>query len=316
MNFADLKKTVKSTVKPCYCCYGDDEYVLSRAVAILSSLADGLPEFNVVDKEFAKGEDLIEELMQLPVMSAYRVVIVRNKIDNATVEKYLSAPNPSSVLVTVKYIPHDSWSHDEAPDVPKGAEAVDCNRLPVKYVYAFVKGIAEKSGATFDEQSITALYRRCGGYMSRINSEAQKLSAMRTGGAVSVSDVETYVEPDEEFVVFELGDCIISVNAARALAVLDGMAKNNDLTAAFTLLYNRFKRMFAAAVDPDGLADLGIKPGMAARLKSESSKIPKARLKRIVDMLADADYAYKSGMMTQYDALSSFVMRASYGGAI
>ncbi len=315
MEFVELKKSLKNEKpKACYYCYGDDEYVLSRAVALINGLVSFMREFNVVDKEFARTEDLTDELMQLPVMSEYRVVTARGKVDDGKLAEYLLKPNPSSVLVLVKYIPHDSWNKSTVPSVPQGAEGVNCNRLSVRYVEPFVKSVLKETGATITPEAVTALYERCGGYMTKINSEARKLSFLRANGEITESDVQSQVTADTEFVVFELGDCIIKSDGKRALEIVDGMAKNNDLTAAFTLLYNRFKRMFVASVDPEGLALLGVKPYMATRFKADGAKIGKGRLKRFLDMLAKADAAYKSGIMSQYDALTSFVAQAAYGG--
>ncbi|MDE7463788.1 MAG: hypothetical protein K2M48_02065 [Clostridiales bacterium] len=100
-------------------------------------------------------------------------------------------------------------------------------------------------------------------------------------------------------------------NNIRATLVELGMAKNNDLVAAFTLLYNRFKKMFAVAVGNDGGAALGIKPYMATKLKEEAASFSKPKLKSLVDLLADVDYGYKTGSISQYDALYSFVTQAT-----
>lgn len=316
MEFAELKKSLSAPPKPCYYCYGDDEFVLGRAVSLISDVAGGIKEFNVVDKEFSKISDLVEELMQLPVMGSYRVVVARGKTDISALSDYLNKPNPSSVLVLVSFIAHDSWSHASAPSIPIAVTPVVCNRMDIKYIYGFVRKIADEYGTTFPDKAIARLYDRCGGYMTRINSEAQKLSVYRAGKTVSESDVDAAVEPDVEYVVFEVGDCVITGNTARALAIVGEMAKSNDLTAAFTLLYNRFKRLFAAALDPNGLEALGLKPYAINKLKAESAKLSKRRLKEIVDMLADADMSYKSGVMSQYDALVSFIAQASYGGAV
>lgn len=55
MEFAELKKHIKTgRPKACYACFGDDEFLLSRAVAIISGLVTGLAEFNIVDREFQK----------------------------------------------------------------------------------------------------------------------------------------------------------------------------------------------------------------------------------------------------------------------
>ncbi len=314
MEFAELKKHLNNE-KPhaCYACYGDDSYVLSRAVALISGLAGEPRPFNIVDKEFGTARELTDELMQLPLMSSVRVVIARGKIDVAAVGEYLKKPNDTTVLVVVTYIKHDSWGHDASPVIPQGATPVVCNRLDIKYVIPFVRSAIKDSGAVISDAAVRKLYDRCGGYMTRINSEAQKLAFMRAGAEITSDDVEELVNADTEFVVFELGDSILAGNGARALEIVNGMAKNNDLVAAFTLLYNRFKKIFAAAVDPDGLAGLGVKPYQANKLKGESGKFSKARLKSMLDLLAKADYDYKTGAMSQYDALTAFVARAAGG---
>lgn len=315
MEFPELQKSLSDPPKPCYLLYGDDEFVLARAVALICGVAGGIKELNVVDKEFKSANELVEELMMLPVMGSYRVVVVRGKLDPSAVEDYLEKPNPTSVLVFVSYTPHDSWNHTSTPSVPKGVMPVTCNRVDIKYIYPFVRRIAKEYGTTFTDKAVARLYSRCGGYMTRINSETQKLSVYRMGGTVSEDDVDGVVEPDIEYVVYDLGDCVIAGNGARALEIVGEMAKTNDLTSAFTLLYNRFKRLFAAALDPDGLNDLGLKPYMITKLKAESAKLSKRRLKSIIDMLADADMSYKSGVISQLDALTSFVSQATYGGA-
>lgn len=313
MEFVELKKHLK-TGKPnaCYTCYGDDDFLIDRAVSLICALAVEPKPFNCTDKDFPRSRDLIDELMQLPISGDYRVVVARGTTDNAEIGEYLKHPNPSSVLVIPRYLPHDSWGRGGVPSFPDGATTVDCNRLPIKYVYQFVHAYTDKTQAVIGDDAVSALYNRCGGYMTRINSESKKLANLRAGGNITVADIAENVKADAEFVVFELCDSILSGNASRALAVVDGMAKNNDLVAAFTLIYNRFRRLFIAAVDPEGLSGLGVKPYQANKLKAESAKFSKARLKNLLDMIADADYAYKTGAMTVYDALTNFVAQAAY----
>lgn len=311
MEFVELKKQLKtSPPHACYYCYGDDDYVISRAVSLICGLAEEPKAFNCADRIFDRTDDAVAELMQLPLTGKYRVVVARGKTDNEVIAKYLKNPNQSAVLVLPDYIPHDSWNHSAAVSCPEGATPLNCNRLPVKFVYPFVRAITDKTNAKIGDKEIELLYDRCGRYMTRISSEAQKLSFLRAGDTVTAADIAEQVCADTEFVVYDLCDSIIARDGARALAIVDGMAKNNDLTAAFTLLYNRFKRMFTAAVSPDGLAALGVKPGMATRLKRESDSFSKAQLKKILDMLAKADFAYKTGAMSVNDALTAFVAQA------
>ncbi len=314
MEFVALKKHIRTDrPRPCYALFGDDDFVISRAISIIGTLASEPKPFNIVDREFSTARELENELLQLPLMGDYRVITARGKVDNAVVEAYLEKPNPSTVLILPYYVPHDSWSHSPSIQYPKGAEPVDCNRLDVKYIYAFVRAVTDKTNSKISDEAIRLLSERCGGYMSRINSEAQKLSFLRADGEITTDDISKEVEADTEFVVFELSDSILARNPARALAIVDGMAKNNDLVAAFTMLYNRFKRIFAAAVNPDGLAALGVKPFQASKFKAESGKFSKSWLKEILDMLAKADYNYKTGAMSQYDALTTFVAYAAGG---
>lgn len=312
MEFVELKKHLK-TQKPhaCYVCGGDDDFLVDRAVSLLCALAAEPKPFNCVDREFERARDLTDELMQLPVTGEYRVVVARGKTDAAAISEYLKAPNPSSVLVLPAFVAHDSWNKTASVTVPTGAVNVDCNRLSVNNVVGFVRVFTAKTNASISDANIKLLYDRCGGYMTRINSESQKLAMLRAGGEISADDINANVKADTEFVVFELCECILAGKAARALEVVDGMAKNNDLVAAFTLLYNRFRRLFAAAVEPEALAGIGVKPFQAGKLKAESAKFSRARLKSILDMLESADYGYKTGATTIYDALVSFVAQAS-----
>lgn len=313
VEFIELKKQLKSQKPaPCYVCYGDDDFVLDRAMSLLTGLAAEPKPFNCVDKEFATSRELTDELMQLPLLGDYRVVVARGKVDMSAVQEYLKKPNPAAVLVLPSYTPHDSWNKTSEPDIPSGAVGVDCNRLSLNSVIPFVTALCARTSARADERTIALLYNRCGGYMTRINSETQKLSMLRAGGVITEGDVTEHVKADTEFVVFELCDSILSGNPARALTIVDGMAKSNDLVAAFTLIYNRFRKIFAAAVDPDGISGLGVKPTQVGRLKSEGAGYGKKRLKQVLDMLESADYAYKTGATTVYDALTSFVAQAAY----
>lgn len=313
VEFIELKKQLKSQKPaPCYVCYGDDDFVLDRALSVLIGLASEPKPFNCVDREFPSARELTDELMQLPLLGEYRVVVARGKTDMAAVETYLKKPNPAAVLVLPIYTPHDSWNKASAPNIPSGAVGVDCNRLSLRNVNPFVAALCARTKSTMDEKAVALLYNRCGGYMTRINSETQKLAMLRAGDKITESDVSEHVKADTEFVVFELCDSILAGDSARALTIVDGMAKNNDLVAAFTLIYNRFRKIFAAAVDPDGIGGLGVKPFQVGKLKAEGTKYGKLRLKKVLDMLEQADYGYKTGATTVYDALTGFVVQAAY----
>lgn len=313
VEFIELQKQLKEKKPaPCYVCYGDDDFLLDRALTIITRLAAEPKPFNCIDKEFGSSRELTDELMQLPLLGDYRVVVARGKADTAAIEKYLVSPNPAAILVIPVYTPHDSWNKTAEPAVPKGGVGVNCNRLPLAQVTPFVTALCARTRTTADEKAIRLLYNKCGGYMSRINAETQKLAMLKAGGQITEEDVNEHVKPDTEFVVFELCDSILAGNPERALSIVDGMAKNNDLVAAFTLIYNRFRKIFAAAVDPDGLSGLGVKPSQVGKLKADGARYGKVRLKKVLDMLENADYSYKTGSTTVYDALTAFVVQAAY----
>lgn len=313
MEFTELKKNIKAQ-RPsvCYCCYGDDDFLIDRALSMIGGLAAEPKPFNFSDREFSATKELESELMQLPMMSEYRVVVVRGKVDIAAISEYLKHPNPTTVVVLPMYTPHDSWGRQVTPTFPDGAVAVNCNRLALRDVVPFAIALCNRTQTKIAESTIALLYNRCGGYMTRINSETLKLSVYKSGDTITDEDVMNNVKADAEFVVFELCDSILKGDGARALGIVDGMAKNNDSVAAFTLIYNRFRKMFAAALDPDSLGGLGVKPGMVGKFKSEAEKFGKARIKAILETLEAADYGYKTGATTIYDALTAFVAQASY----
>lgn len=315
MEFVELKKNLKAAAPAaCYVCMGDDGFLIDRAVSIICSKVGTLKELNVVRKEFSSGKDVVTELMQLPVMSDFRVVIADGKFDMPPIEEYLKNPNNQSVLVLKRFIEYSPWKKQAKPTIPQGAITIFCNRLPAKYIYSFVRGETDKTNAVISDKEINLLINRCGGYMERISRESQKLAAMYASSEISEDDVIKNVEADIEYLVFDLSESILNRNSKKALEIVEGMAKDNDLVAAFTMLYNKFKRMFAAGVDGDSLTEIGVKPSMAAKMRSEAARYPKARLKNLMDMIVKADYSYKTGLMNQRDAITAFVVQAINGG--
>ena len=162
MEFVELKKHIKTQKPcPCYVCYGDDMFLLDRAAAIIGGLAGEPKIFNLTDKQFDSAKELTDELMQLPMMSEYRVVIARGKPDDnifAAVTDYLGKPNPSTVLVLVYHTPHDSWSKAPTIKLPAGSMPVVCSRLSVTHVYAFERAIAAKNNSQFEDEAVRLLF--------------------------------------------------------------------------------------------------------------------------------------------------------------
>ena len=99
MKFTQLKSSLASAPPEFgYYLTGDDEYVRSRAVSLITAGAE-LPELNVVTLDQPSSGEVADALSAMPVMSEKRFVVVRTLSEAEELTGYPSDPNPLCVLV-------------------------------------------------------------------------------------------------------------------------------------------------------------------------------------------------------------------------
>lgn len=319
MRFTELKSSLSSD-PPSFGYYltGDDEYVRSRAVDIITGGA-AFPEFNVTTLDEPSSGAVLDELNAMPVMSDRRYVVVRVLSEAEELSGYDSSPSPTSVLVVCGRAKGKRGDKKDARLTAflSSLTEVDCSPVDKTFVFRWMAAEGKKYGAAVTAEAAELLWQYCRGYMTSISVETDKLCSYRSGGTVTADDVRALVTPASEYAVWQLASAAASGDTEKAFAVLRSMdASARSPEMLFSLLYRHFRRMFYALVTPDE-STLARELDMNARsvfaVKREASRFGAVKLKEILLRLSRIDGDIKSGALSR-DAAAEVLISAAAGG--
>ena len=318
MKFSELKKHIHSgSLAPCYTLYGDDAWVLNAAWKMFDAVAaGGVPEFNIEifseKGDLAKVLDACETLPMLGGGGDKRLVKADSPDTHNTaiakLTKYLSNPNPDTVLVL-----RFGAALPEKLKGISGIQAVDCGRLDTATIIKWAKREAARYGASLTDAAAAKLTAYCLNNMSRISTEALKLAAYKYGGSIEGGDVEELVTADAEYKIFALTDALAANNRDLAYDVLDKLLTDrNQPIALLGLMYGSYRRMLhsrLAAGDPELSKQLGVKEAAVKISARQAQKYSKRKLYDTVKMFHQADLDFKSGGVTGRAGLEKLVFQ-------
>ena len=154
--------------------------------------------------------------------------------------------------------------------------------------------------------------------MNRINAELNKLVCFAAGEEITESTVENLVSPDEEYKIYELSEAIATKNNEKAMNILTKLFAENNAPVALTgMLFNHFRRLLFASLNPTSptlAADLRIKDYAAKMAVKQSAAFSPRRLLAIVNALGDLDYLMKTSGASDKTSLTAFVCGTLIGG--
>jgi len=297
VKFHELKKHITAgELKPVYALYGDDAWVLGAAWKMFDSIITELPEFNIekFGEKSGPGKAL-DACETLPTFGNNRLIKAdMPQVDISRLTKYLSSPNPSSVLVLRFGVTMPEKLKDMA-----GIEVINCDRLDTATIIKWAKRESGKYGAELSDKAAAKLAAFCLNSMARIATETLKLAAYKFGGVIEESDVEELVTADAEYKIFALTDALVAGNRDLAYAVLDKLiAERNQPVALLGLMYSNYRRLLhsrLAGQDPDLPKYLGVKDGAVRIAARQSQRYGKRKLYDTAKLFHKADLDFKSG---------------------
>jgi DNA polymerase III delta subunit len=316
MKFRELKNHLQTRpLFPAYIATGDDAFVIGSAVKLFKAAVSGPPDFNISSFDDAAGADgIIAALDSMPLAADFRLVVARDyRGDCAPLAEYLKKPNQQAVLLFVAAVLKDNF----AAILPR-LTPIDCGRLDESDLLKFIAKNAAEYGAEVSPDAARLLIRYCNFNLSRISSELEKLAFMRLGGTVTAADAENFVAPESDYKIYEISDAVARKQNGRAALVLKSLLDANIQPGQIMgMLYSHFRRLLYCAVTERGgdLAGLlGVKEYAVTKLCEQCRDYSPVRLKRICDAFHDADYSFKSGLISDITALEVCIMRILGGG--
>ncbi|MCH5164314.1 MAG: DNA polymerase III subunit delta [Clostridiales bacterium] len=306
MKFIELKKRVAQKTEPCYLLSGDDQFVISSAIKVFEGMCQ-LPEMNLIRLTAPTAADIVNAALVFPMMSPIRLIVVENfEKDVSDLKTYLSSPSPESVIVIVSPVPTKNLS-----GISDKLTVVDCSRQDASVLTAYIARECASGGVSITSSAARLLIDSCNRFMTRIAVELKKLISYKSGGVIDEDDVKRLVNADAEYKVYELGDCIASHNGEKAMTILNDMLGDGGAAGVFGMIYSHFRKLLYVAVTPsddDVKRFLGVGDYPLKKLKAQAKEYSPKRLKRICDELHKVDADYKSGLIGDKLAITTFAM--------
>ncbi len=247
---------------PVYVLMGEEPYFID---ALCGALASGvLPE---EEREFNQfvffGQDVtaaqvVEMARELPMMSEYKVIIVKeaqNIRNTEEIEKYLDRPSPQTVLVWC----HKNGSIDGRKKILSKARAAgvvfESAKVGERALPQFVEEFLSLRGKTIDQRTAVVIAESVGSDLCRLASELDKLCLAMPEGEKNVTPAvaEESIGVSREYNPFEFRSSVAEKNILKANRILDFFDKNpksGGLYVLLPVLFSYFQNLMIAWYTP------------------------------------------------------------------
>lgn len=306
MNYQDLEKSCIS--QPIYLIKGDAFLCQDAKNKIIQKLNISKINVSLFTDENFDVNNTLNACNQFSFFSEKRMVIVQDLAKELTndnkfrFENYSKNPNIDCVLILIDTISSKVF------DFMKNVEVIECKPNDF-FVQNYIKNNVEKLGNTISLQNCKKLNDYCLGNLNRITLEIKKLSDyVGKNKEITAQVIDNLVFKDTELKVFDLTNALGVKDGNRALKILNDMITSGEPPIKILGLINaNFRRMMFAKINKGSNTDLAkalnVKEFAIAKAKESASFFSASQLKNIINLLLEADYNIKSGVMSQENVL-------------
>lgn len=321
MKFTDFKNELANGKSySIYLLEGTDAFFKKRAVELLKNKFVTEPTLNYTsfDGNSFTISELVSSLKAYPFMSEKRLTLVTDH--NFTkdelkgeLKEFLDNPPTDSLFVVSVTKSQDSLKKFSSVCV------VNCDKADSNTIVKWIKAECAKSGVEIQAETANLICEYCLSDMTRIETETLKLiSYVGSGKTIEKADVDGLVARETEYKIYEMTDYIGKKKFDLALSVINDMLSKGETSQRLIVsIYNYFRRLLHVAISNKTTSELASLIGVmeyAVKKSKEQAKMFKIRsLKKAVDMLADTDYAIKSGRADQNEGMWLAVFKIMTG---
>jgi len=301
----------KGELAPLYLLYGDEPYLVERAVKKLLERAVD-PSFrdfnlNVFYGNECKGDEVFSAAQTLPMFAERRVVLVKKGGDLPAAAQeillsYLQDPSPGTCLV-LQAEKVDGRKKFFA-EFKKRGEAVEFKRPYENQLGPYVRDEVRAAGKKIDPAAAELLAYLVGNNLQELVSQIEKL-CLYCGKKenIGVAEVKAIVSDTKVESVFEFTDALGSRDLGKALRMLttllqDGEAPLRLLGAVarhFRQLW-QVRELLDRKLAPAEVAKAaGINPYFLKKVTDQARNYQVSELKEVFERMLELDLAFKSG---------------------
>ncbi|HLO53604.1 MAG TPA: DNA polymerase III subunit delta [Saprospiraceae bacterium] len=307
MTHEDIIKDIKQgKFHPVYFLHGDEPYFIDVVSDYIEKnvLTEGEKAFNQVvvygkDTEF---KTIIDEARQFPMMSSYRVIILKEAQDMKTLQdlaSYVEKPSNQSILVIChKYKKVDKRTKF-AKLLDSKAVVFESKKLYQDKIAPWITSYIRNLGHTIQPAAADLLSEYLGSDLSKITNEVDKLVLnVKKGESITIEDVKDQIGVSKDFDVFELQKALGEKNFAKSSLIVRYFSENasaNHPVVIVGSLYSYFNKVFITAMNAkesdQNLAKLlGLGTAFFVKdYKVAANNYPPSQLKKVFQALKKAD---------------------------
>ena len=326
--FDELKA---GTVRNVYCFYGPEAYIRRSAVAKLREkvLMPGLEDMNETVLSAPTAQQIIESCETLPMMSDYRLIIVR---DCALTQSGKAKDEAQESAALCEYLPRVPETTCLLFDLGDGVDkrkklaqalmklpgAVSFDALDDVQLARWMGQTLRPLGKRMDRAACEALAFTSGRDLTMLSGELQKLAAYvgeRT--EITTQDIDQVATHTAECTVFAMVDAITEGRAQQAFELLGVLLQGGEqrigILAMITRQYRQMMHLSAMLSERTPQAQqaklLGVPSFALNRLSRQVGRRSYASLRACVEACVQADYDIKRGALREEAALEQLMLR-------
>ncbi len=305
MKFENLKQSLKDGVMPIYLLEGEETFFRMRAQEMIKETCLSEPSLNyssATGQEIkTQGVDsLVMALRAYPFMSEKRVAEITEwyptaaELKSKSLKEYFDRPSETSVLVIVNEKPCDALKKQPSVTV------VDCSRASEELLVKYIRSKATKRNVVVATSVCSKIIEYCQFDLVRIDKELDKLvDYCADKSEIDAQSVDLLVEKDDDYKIFEIVNFIAGKRYTEAYKIISETRTPSEKQMLIVSLYSHFRRMFYCSVTKEDnasiAAKLGVKEYAVKMSKQQAASFSPKRLKKVMDVLSQADSAFKTG---------------------
>lgn len=310
---------------------GEENFVKREALRRVERalLPEGLEALNETILEGQGAGDIIAACETLPMMAERRLVVVRDfaplmsgqsrgeKEESERLAKYLpELPETCCLIMYMRGAADGRKALYKAFAQAKTAQIVAFDALDERQLAAWIGQRFGKLGKTIAPDVTAQLVFRAGTALTRLSGEVDKLAAHAGERAeITLEDLEI-VTPTLECTIFQLIDRLIEKNGAQAYRMLNAMRESGEDDVRVLAMITRQMRFMThiklmqrrKASDDEMMKALGITAFGLRNTRRQLRVFSEERLMRAYQDCVDAEYAIKSGAMSDEEALGRLML--------
>ncbi len=305
------KAIARGEISPLYYFYGDEPYLLERAVKRLQELvvAPDFRDFNldVFYGNECKGDEIATAAQTLPMFADRRLVLVKRAGELSasaleTLTPCIADPAPGTCLIFV------GEKVDQRKkfflELKKRGELVECKRPYENQLGSFIREEARGLGKRIEPAAAEMLVYLSGNNLSELAAQLGKVATfVGTRDTVTVGDVREVVSDTKVESVFDLANALGERDLARSLRSLSTILRDGEaplmllamIARHFRQLW-RVRELLAQKVSsPEIARATGINPYFLKGVVEQARKFTVKELTAVFEALYKSDLALKGG---------------------